>query len=125
VTGGPIQEGGGAGHDIGSATVWSLALALAVLTLVWAATLVALAVGARHRAEAAADLAALAGAAAARDGRDGCAAAAQIATANDAQLEACQWAADGSLVVGVAVRVPPALSRWTSGPVTVQARAGS
>jgi secretion/DNA translocation related TadE-like protein len=125
VTGGQILDAGGAGRDAGSASVWSLAGALAVLTLVWATSLVCLAVGARHQAEAAADLAAIAGVAAARDGRDGCAAAAQIATANSALLDVCRWSADGSLIVGVAVRLPPALSRWATGPVTAQARAGS
>ncbi|BEP12847.1 hypothetical protein acdb102_11580 [Acidothermaceae bacterium B102] len=121
-TPGSMTDGGG---DTGSASIWMLALALVTLTVAWVVLLVCVAVGVRHRAEAAADLAALAGAAAAQDGADGCVAAARNATANAAELLACAVVADGSISVTVAVRAPPALRRWAAGPVTAQARAGS
>jgi len=75
--------------DDGVATVWA-ALLIAVLSLITlvAAGLVGV-IAARHRAEAAADLAALAGAVAARDGNDPCAAASIIAAANEATMLSC------------------------------------
>ena len=111
--------------DAGSATIWLLALSLLTLAVAWVVLLVGVAIGVRHRVEAAADLSALAGAAAAQDGADGCAAAARTAQANAAELRACAVAADGSISVVVAVIDPPPLRRWAGGPVTAQARAGS
>ncbi len=90
--------------------------AAALLTLVMAGVLlfVAAALGAvgglvvaHRRAEAAADLAALAGASALARGREGCVAAREVAEANGAVLRQCL--VDGSTVtVMVAVRGP----RW-------------
>jgi len=79
---------------------------IAVLGLVTltAAALVGV-IGARHRAEAAADLAALAGAVAARNGGDPCAAAGTIARSNQATLISCS-AVDRTVEVSVAVRAP-------------------
>jgi secretion/DNA translocation related TadE-like protein len=75
-----------------------------------------------HRvAQSAADLAALAGATALADGGDGCGAAAGIATANGAALDACR--VQGSdLTVTVRVTGP----RWLgqSADLVAQARAG-
>jgi secretion/DNA translocation related TadE-like protein len=75
--------------DGGSASLWVLAAAALVLVIAFAGQQRALAVLARHRAEAAADLAALA--AAGRIGGDGvgCAAAARVAAADGARLVSC------------------------------------
>jgi secretion/DNA translocation related TadE-like protein len=62
-------------------------------------------IGARHRAESAADLAALAGAVAARDGGEACAAAAAVAGYNDGTLSACT-VSDRVVEVSVAVQTP-------------------
>jgi len=80
---------------------------------------------ARHRAEAAADLAALAGAGILLDpfaDADPCARAARVATANAAALTTCRSDADGSLTVVVAVPLSGVLAR--AGPATSTARAG-
>jgi secretion/DNA translocation related TadE-like protein len=110
------------------ATAWAVVL-IAVLCLV--ALVVGgrtASVGARHRAESAADLAALAGAVAARDGADPCAAAAAIAAANDGRLIHC--AADRDVVeVSVGVKSPLLWGRtWQqvgmarAGPAAAQSR---
>ncbi|GAB7182251.1 Rv3654c family TadE-like protein [Kitasatospora sp. Ki12] len=119
---------GGRGSDAGSATVWLLALAM-LGTAVFAATLaVGSVVAARHRAESAADLAALA--AADRlllDPDGGCARAAGIAAAQGAGLVSCtvDRSADEVEVVaevgvsGLPLRLPvgPARARSRAGPV--------
>ncbi|MGW1172813.1 Rv3654c family TadE-like protein [Kitasatospora sp. NPDC002543] len=117
---------GGRGPDAGSATVWLLALAM-LGTAVFGGTLaVGSAVAARHRAESAADLAALA--AAGRlllDGDGGCARAAAIAAAQGAGLVACavDRSADAVEVVAEAeVRGLPV--RFRVGPARARARAG-
>ena len=95
----------------GSATVLVLAM-MAVLVTVGAALAVVVAMVAAHReAQAAADLSALAGARDAARGRDGCAGAARIASANGARLTACSVtvSARGS-VVDLSVEVPG--PRW-------------
>jgi secretion/DNA translocation related TadE-like protein len=74
-----------------------------------------LAVSTRHRAAAAADLAALA----AIDSAEGCPAAARIAEANRARLFRCEFLPDGTVAVWVTIEVA-ALSR----PVLGSARAG-
>jgi secretion/DNA translocation related TadE-like protein len=111
--------------DEGSATLWTLGLSLLLLATVYVVLLVCVAVGARHRAESAADLSALAGAAAAQLGGDGCAAAEVVAVANEARVSGCVVGADRSITVDVQVDLPPALSRWVSGPARATARAGS
>lgn len=112
-------------RDQGSASLWALAVGLLVMAFAWAAVLVGLAVDARHRAESAADLSALAGAGAAEFGGDGCGAAAGTAVANQAVLVRCSLAADGSVTVEVAVALPAGLARWTAGPATATSRAGT
>ena len=87
-------------RDRGSATIWAAALA----GLVWvgssAAGLYGSAVMARHRAETAADLAALAAAVHVPDGRSGaCAVGARIAGDNGATLRSCEVAGDEVEVV--------------------------
>jgi secretion/DNA translocation related TadE-like protein len=99
---------------------------MVVLTLAVAAIGLTAAVSARHRAESAADLAALAGAAAVRDGGDGCRAAARVATANRATVARCLVGDDLSITVVVAVPLPQPLRRWSAADdVRAEARAGA
>ena len=111
--------------DQGSATIWTLGVALLFLAATYVVLVVCVAVGARHRAEAAADLAALAGAAAAQNGADGCASAATIAYANGASVTSCDLADDGTVTVRVRVVAPPSVARWKTSAVEATARAGS
>lgn len=91
----------------GAATVLVVAC-LGVLLLVGSALAVVAAMVTAHRAaQAAADLAALAGATAARDGGDACAAAGSVAAANGARLTRC---APAGAEVAVEVEVPG--PRW-------------
>lgn len=105
----------------GAATVLAVAMA-GVLLLVGAATGVVGAIVVDHRrAQAAADLAALAAAAHPDPGRDPCTTAARVATANGATLRSCRR--DGpDVVVTVVVQGP----RWLGqeGDLTASARAG-
>lgn len=111
-----------AARDAGAGTV----LALAVITsVVLAATAVATfgeAVVVRHRAAAAADAAALAGAVATSSGRgDGCRVAGSVAARLGARLSACRLR---GAVVAVRVDVsPPAWLAW-AGTARISARAG-
>ena len=107
----------------GAATVLVVALA-GVLVLVGAAAGVVGAIVAAHRAaQSAADLAALAGAAALAEhsGRDPCTTASEVASANDAVLDSCA-VEDADVVVSVTVRGP----RWLGQDqdLTARARAG-
>jgi secretion/DNA translocation related TadE-like protein len=103
--------------DRGSATIWMLA-AMGLLALIaTAATLRASAVLARHRAESAADFAALA-AAIHLDAADPCAFAVAVATANGAHLELCRT--DGETV---RVQVNRTLTFPVLGEHTVSAHA--
>lgn len=75
--------------ESGVATVWGVAtIALLMVVAVVAFAVVAVVAGHR-RAQAGADLAALAGAGAQRDGDDACAAARRIAGANGGELTRC------------------------------------
>jgi secretion/DNA translocation related TadE-like protein len=109
--------------DRGSATVWVLALSGVLVALAAAALLVGSAVVTRHRAEAAADLAALAAAGDAASGSAApCAAASSVAVANGAVLEACT-VLPGAVVqirVGVRMAMGPLGVRWAR----TSARAG-
>jgi secretion/DNA translocation related TadE-like protein len=67
--------------------------------------------GDRHRAETAADLAALAGAVAARDGSDACKAAAVIAQANRGELVSCD-VSNQEVLVSVSVSTARVLGTW-------------
>ena len=110
----------------GSATVW---VGVAVL-LTWLVATVALSIGgalaSRHRAESAADLAALAGARTLADGvGDPCFEASVVAIATRARLVACARLPDGSLEVVAEVGLPSLLSRWPHlPPARARARAG-
>lgn len=106
----------------GASTIWVLAAMSLVLLVGLVAVFVGSACVARHRAESAADLAALAGAArSAAGGTDGCARAAGIAAANGARLSSC-------LVIGgdvlVTVHVAPVGLPEHLGDARAQARAG-
>lgn len=80
------------------------------------------AVIARHRAQAAADLAALAAAGRVASGQQAaCAAAGSVATAMRATVAECALT---TLDVVVAVEVPVALGRWGVGSARAAARAG-
>jgi secretion/DNA translocation related TadE-like protein len=77
-------------RDTGSASLWVLAAAVVVFALAAAATVRTTAVLARHRAETAADLAALAAASDIGVTPDVCPAAGAVAVANGAQLVRCR-----------------------------------
>lgn len=95
---------------------------IAVLVGVTGIACVGVAVVARHRAQAAADLAALAAASRlAHGGEAACAQAAAVATAMRADLGSCDVE---NLDVVVAVDVTVALGRFGVGPARAVARAG-
>jgi secretion/DNA translocation related TadE-like protein len=112
------------GRDDGAGTVLALSLVALLSCLVLAAAALGSAVVARHRASAAADLAALAGAdrALGRATGSACPAAAAVAAAGGAALTGCTTGVDGSVTVTVAVRLP---APWASlGTAAASARAG-
>jgi secretion/DNA translocation related TadE-like protein len=93
-------------HERGSATIWVLAACALVVLAGSIAMARTEAVLARHRAEAAADLAALAAAGRIGIGTDYCAAARRIASADGAELDRCVTAlAAGGRSGTVTVRV--------------------
>lgn len=113
--------------DAGSASIWVLSCAALLLVVAAAGVVRAAAVVARHRAESAADLAALA--AAGRIGVSGsiCPAAAAVAVANGARLRSCTpaLAPDGrSGTVVTTVALPVALPVVGRREVIASARAG-
>ncbi|MGY1843204.1 Rv3654c family TadE-like protein [Modestobacter sp. SYSU DS0875] len=113
---------GGEGER-GSATVWVVALAGLLAALGVAAVLVGAAVVARHRATAAADLAALAAAGAAVQGDPAaCTVAGGVAAANGAAVTSCTVGAGA--VVEVHVRVPVRLGPLGVVDARGRARAG-
>ncbi|GAA3557078.1 hypothetical protein GCM10022222_45930 [Amycolatopsis ultiminotia] len=107
--------------DSGVATVWT---ALATVALVSVSVLVwwvGVAITARHRAEAAADLGALAAAAHAADGpTTACARAREVADRERAVVTSCRWR-DRDAFVEVRSTVAPVPG---SPPPTARARAG-
>lgn len=92
------------GED-GSATLYAVAAMVMVTAVAVGVSFLVTAAATRHRASGAADLAALAGAAASATGATQCAAAASIAMRNGAELTECVVTA-GSVTVGVTVRAP-------------------
>lgn len=105
----------------GSATLFAVACLSLLMVLGAALGVVAAMVHAHRQAQAAADLAALAGAQAAVRGRDPCAAAGSVATANGARLGSCRVAGRDVLV-----EVEVAGPRWLGqeSDLSGQARAG-
>jgi secretion/DNA translocation related TadE-like protein len=77
-------------RDRGSASLWLVAACLLLFLVGSVGTLRATAVLARHRAETAADLAALAAATRLGTGADACAAARTVVWANGARLDTCR-----------------------------------
>lgn len=109
-------------RDRGSASIWVLAVGLVLLAAGLAGATVGAAHVAQHRAQTAADLGALAGAARAFQGRPtACARAAQLVAANGARLTGCTL--DG-LDLTVTVEVAPAPATGVGRPATATARAG-
>lgn len=109
----------------GSAALWVLwAVTVLVATAVVGWSLASV-LAARQRAEAAADLAALAAARSAVEGQEACERAAVVATEDGARLAACSVAADAVVDVLVEVRVTaPWLHRLDLPPARARARAG-
>ena len=113
--------------DRGSASVWVVSVCALLVVLAFAGTLRTDAVLARHRAEAAADLAALAAAGRIGIGPDSCAAAARIAAANGATIQACAPTLDAggrSGTVSVRLRLRVRLPVVGTMEVIASARAG-
>lgn len=111
--------------DRGSGTVLVLIVMMVLCTAGGSGALVAAAIGVRHSAETAADLAALSAAAAAQRGAlSPCAIAGGIANANGATLATCRN--DGGRVTlsvtvqprGALSRLPPVHGRARAGPVS-------
>lgn len=107
----------------GAATVIGVALCGLIVVVTMLVVGVVGLVATHRRAQAAADLAALAGAAAAQEGRDACMQAREVAQRNRARLTRCV-AAEGDVVVEVLSEAPQALgadyamrARARAGPV--------
>jgi len=124
----------GGKNDVGSASLWALSLAMVLWVCVAGVVLAGVAVVARHRAATAADMSALAAASViARSvgdgitggGLNGCAAADDIAIANNAIVTSCQVIGQ---VVEITTRVQIPALHWLGGlgldAVSVRARAG-
>lgn len=108
--------------DEGVASLYVLALAVVLAAAAAAIGLLGLAVAAAHRATAAADLAALAGADGAVEGpARACSLAGTVAARNAALLESCQVT---GAVVEVSVRGTRTGLSAALGPVRARARAG-
>ncbi|MFI0412147.1 Rv3654c family TadE-like protein [Actinomadura sp. 3N508] len=113
------------GSDRGAGTLWVVAFA----AVIWIGGVAAVAVGgvrgARHRANAAADLAALAGATrVAEGGRDACRRAESIAAGSGARLVHCQVEGDvvevsvaADVIVPMGIGALTVVSRARAGPV--------
>lgn len=105
----------------GSGTVLALGAVGALVAVLAAVLLLGGVVAARHRAESAADLAALAGAVALQRGGDPCGEAARLGAANGATV---RCAVDGSDVVVEAGAPTPAAARALAARAVARARAG-
>lgn len=108
--------------DRGSGTIWVVAMAMVLCVVALSVMLLGLAQTARHKANSAADLAALAAAQVLVDGTGSpCDVASDNAAANGARLASC--AVDGE-IVSVSVSVEVHLGRFGLGTATATARAG-
>lgn len=118
--------------DRGSATLWTIAVALVIMLSTAAVLLIAIAVSARHRAATAADLSALAAASVLASAQvagittssteQACQAARDIADANGARLSDCQ--VNGSMVDVVTTVNVPEVGYLGEHSVSAHARAG-
>ncbi|HVF20372.1 MAG TPA: Rv3654c family TadE-like protein [Mycobacteriales bacterium] len=111
-----------ADRDRGSVSLYVLWVGVVVVTFAVGLGAVAVARIASARAAGAADLAALAGAAAERRGDDGCGRAKVIAGHGGARLVRCDVAVGGIVTVVVVVPLRGALARF--GTASARARAG-
>jgi secretion/DNA translocation related TadE-like protein len=109
----------------GSASVWVLAVGLTVVAVGVFGASVGAAVVARHQAQAAADLGALAAAVHAVEGQEAaCARATAIVTANGGRMVSCQVEGLEAVVgaevdaAGLAATFRPASAKARAGPVT-------
>jgi secretion/DNA translocation related TadE-like protein len=122
--GGDVRNGAGARGDGGGATVLVVAMAGVLMFVMVGLAGAGGLVTAQRRAQAAADLTALAGASALADvggPTDACAAAGRVAGRNAAVLDACT--ADGEAIrITVSVAGPDV--PWREVRVTAEARAG-
>jgi secretion/DNA translocation related TadE-like protein len=110
-------------RDRGAATVWVLAAGLMTVLVALAMSAAGAGIVARHRAQGAADLGALAGATRAIEGEESaCATAGSIVAANGGRLARCGL--DGFDVI-VTVEVSPALVATFGGSARATARAGA
>lgn len=100
--------------ETGSASVVAAGIIAAMMSLVLAVVSATALVAARHEAQVAADLSAVAGAFAHYRGEDGCRAAGETARHNGAELAAC-GVADGDVTVTARVRTRSAQAR--AGPL--------
>ena len=111
-----------AGRDRGAATVVAAAAVGVLVLLLGLGLQLGAAVLARHRAESAADLAALAGAVDAVRGQDvACARARKVAASNGAVLESCEW---HGWTLTARVTYPCTCALTVSGITVGRARAG-
>ncbi len=109
-------------RDRGGATIWVLTVGLVSLSLALASAAVGAAIVARHRAQSAADLAALGGAVVAIQGTGpACGRAASLVAANGGRLVSCRL--DGLDVI-VTAEVTPAGVAAFAGAARASARAG-
>ena len=111
------------GGDPGAGSVLLVTVAAVVLSTATASLGLAGALVTRQRAEAAADLAALAGAGALVRGGDGCGAAGRVAVAGRARMVACDVVGTTVHLV-VEVPLPGVLGRLDMPPARARARAG-
>lgn len=117
-----FRRTGRVGADHGSATVWVLAAGLVVLLVATTLAGVGAATVARHRAQAAADLAALAAALRAFEGESvACSRASDMTGRNGARLVACRLEGFDAIVT-VAAGWGPGGGGW--GEAQASARAG-
>jgi len=106
--------------------MFAAALAMVLVMAATIAILVVTAVLAGHRARAAADLAALAGATAAAEGLDACRTAQAVAEVNGGVLTSCRFAGTPtSFVVSVTVAVRTGLRAPLPDAVHADAKAGN
>jgi secretion/DNA translocation related TadE-like protein len=110
-------------NDRGSATIWAAGVIAALLVIAAAVLEVGAATDTRHRADSAADLAALAAAEYAPDGEpSACGRARWVAAGMNARLDSCRLAGWDALVVvdaqppGLLIGLPPVTAHARAGP---------
>lgn len=118
---GPPGPGLGPDPERGSGAVLALGAIGVLVAVLAAALLLGGVVAARHRAESAADLAALAGAVALQRGGDPCGEAARVGAANGATV---RCTVDGADVLVEAGMQTPAAARVLAPRAVARARAG-